>query len=216
MPLTGSQLTLHWGYKIGWAKVCHSNDWRMEKGRLAADAAKSDFSQWHEKVWAFAQLIARQEGRAVKVDDLRKGCYMLALGKDKSLTKFENKDLDRVLPVFRLMIDPDDLDAVQKHLAFQAHDAAKKERERCKRMGIPDEAPELPDDPGERLRLVNSIKARAPEAFILKISKERFHTIYWEEMEMADMRRLNWMINERRGRYYAPVKRQPDPENCPF
>src|SRR5258706_8715300 len=117
--LTEAQTSLHGNNRHGWGAVCEVNNWYLEKGRLAPQAALAERSQWHQRVWAFAGIVAQRSGRAVVVDDLRKGCYLFALGTLKSLTAFDNEDLDRTLNAFALLIDPDNLNAVKDRIAYE-------------------------------------------------------------------------------------------------
>jgi len=196
MPLSDAQQDLHWNARYGWGRVCQANDWYATKGRLLPEATKGDFSQWHKKVWAFAELLARQNNRAVTPDDLRKGTYMLALGVPKSLTKFENGDLDRVLIVFRLLIEPDDLRAVRDWMAYEAFDQAKAEIARCKAAGMPVTI-ELPDDPGERRRHLHNIE-RLPEAVKMHLVRHRFGGTLPEDMSLKELRQFSMIVKNRR------------------
>jgi hypothetical protein len=168
----------------------------MIEGRMHDEARRGDFSQWHKKVWAFAELIARQAGRAVLPDDLRKGTYMLAVGTPKSLTVFENADMDRVLIVFRLLVEPDDLRAVKDWLAYEAFDQAKAEIARCRSMGVPCDIA-LPDDPGERRRHLHTID-KLPEAVRRHLLRNRFAGRLAEDLTLRELRQFTMIVKNRR------------------
>lgn len=206
MPLNAQQIDLHWNRRVGWARVCQANDWYACKGRLDPEAVKGDYSQWHKKVWAFADLVARQHARAVTPDDLRKGVYFLALGEPKSLTKFENDDLDRVLILFRLLVEPDDLKALQDWMAYERFDQAKAEIARCKAQGIPCHA-ELPDNPGERRRHLYFI-SKSPEAVVMHFVRTRFYGKLPEDMSVAELRQFSMTLKNRRDYSNRPVARE--------
>lgn len=191
MPLTKPQIDLHWR---AYGAVVGTNHWRMQDSRLVPEANRGDGSQWHRKVWAFAEVIARQNARAVTPDDLRKGAYTFALGKLKSLTKFDNRDLDRVLALMRLLVNPDDLDAVMKHEAYQRG-----------------------EDPGMERRLDAGIAMKAPEAYIAAVSLGKFGTKDWRNLNTWQKRDLNMTLSSRRAKWNKPA-RKPEPQyaECPF
>lgn len=203
MPLTDAQKTLHWSYTHGWAAVCRANRWPTSAScnRFADDARREACSEWHRKVWEFAETIARQQYRAVTADDLRKGCYMLALGSPKSLTQFNNADLDRVLVVFRLMIEPDDLGAVRDWLAYEAFDHARKEIAAGRPCA-------LPDDPGERRRHMHTLH-NVPEAVLRHLLHDRFGGQNLEDLSLRDLREFTTTIKNRRNYADRPAVPQP-------
>ncbi|HWY76906.1 MAG TPA: hypothetical protein VN281_14890, partial [Verrucomicrobiae bacterium] len=149
MSLTQPQISLHWNNEHGWGRVCGVNNWRMEGGLLVPGAVGPDRSQWHERVWAYADMPSLL--RFPAADRLRKGCYLFALGTLKSLTQFDNEDLDRVLNAFALLINPEDLRAVHDRLAYEKFDTVSRRIAEAKRLGIECDE-KLPDHPGERRR----------------------------------------------------------------
>lgn len=213
--LSTAQINLHWNMKFGWGRVCHANDWYMAKGRMDMEATKADYSQWHRKVWAFAEMLARAAHRGVTPDDLRKGTYMLALGVPKSFTKFDNGDLDRVLIAFRLLIEPDDLKAVNDFCAYEAFDQAKAEMARCRQLGLPC-AVALPDDPGEIRRHMFFVK-QAPEAILRHFCRDRFGGKLPEDMTLEELRQLTRTLKNRKdyGRRTELNARSPQGVNEP-
>jgi len=208
MPLSEAQTDLHWSMRVGWGAVCQTNAWRIRDHRLFPEAHKADFSQWHAKVWAFAELIARQNHRAVTPDDLRKGTYMFALGTPKSLTKFDNGDLDRVLILFRLLVEPDDLKAVKDWIAYERFDQAKAEIARCKRQGVSCNVT-LPDDPGERRRHLFFV-SKYPDAVIRHFVVDRFQGVQPEDMPLRDLRQLTTTLKNRRDYSNREAKPRPN------
>ena len=221
MSLSQAQLDLHWSNHKGWGGVVLANKWARIDGRLCSEAASAERSQWHGRVWAFADLLARRKHTAVGVEELRKGAYMLILGETKSLTQFNNDDLDRVLIVFRLLVEPDDLLAVNDFLAYEAFDAAKREIGRCKALGVPCGVA-LPEDPGERRRHLYYIRSCKPE-YVRIILRDRFAGRMAEELSLAELRSLTTTLKNRpRAMVYNPAP-APKPkaeavpaENIPF
>jgi hypothetical protein len=199
MPLNAAQIKLHWAGNRshdGFWRVCAVNHWRMVGGRLDAEARRDGPGDWHSKVWACAEAIARANHTAVTPDDLRKGTYMLALGAAKSLTKFDNTDLDRVLVMFRLLVEPEDLRTVKDWLAYEVFDRARAEIDRCKRQGVTCNVT-LPDDPGERRRHLYFIY-QSPEAVVAHFVKTRFRGVEPEDMCLRDLRDFSKTLKTRR------------------
>lgn len=166
-----------------WGNVVAVNAWKMAKGRLHEEAKLPSASQWHAQVWSFATLVARQAAKAVGPDELRHGAYWLALGRDKTHMKFDNRDLDRVLTVFNLLIDPDNLTAVSDHLSYQRG-----------------------EDPGGRKRLVVGILNKAPAAYIAAVALDKFGTRDWESLNGQQLFRLNMTLSNRRANWKKPAK----------
>lgn len=97
-------------YWPAWAAVCRHLGWRSEAGRLVlGDAAK--LNQHALRVVKVAEAAAAAKHRAPVLDDLRHAVHEVAMGRDKSSTKFTNQDLGRFLHVVALMIQETDIDA---------------------------------------------------------------------------------------------------------
>ncbi len=157
-------------YFPAWRRACEANGWRMEKGRLMGagiqDGALGEAalpSEWVRKVVTFARQIAAMEHRGPTVNDLRHGAHVMALGRDKSSTVLTNSEVDRVATLFKLLADPDDLDAMMHW-----------------------------QDPGmsEKNRLEWAIQHAAPEAYVREIASRKFGTRMWEWLQMDQMRQL--------------------------
>lgn len=216
--LTKSQLELHWNscHGTGWGSVCHVNHWRMTDGRLSPQARGPQTSDWHKAVWAYAQMLAGQSGREVTPDHLRKGAYIYAFGKSKSLTAFDNDELDRTLNVFALLINPVNLEAVTERLAYENYDRAMRSRAERKRLGIESDE-RLPDHPGERKR--HLWFARSVNADYLRaILRDRFHGRRPEDLSLGQLRELTRTLKNRPHANRPTTRRHPafSAANAPF
>lgn len=188
-----------WKYWSTWGAVVRANEWRMAEGRLHPRARLAE-SEIHQRVAAFARIIAGRAGQIaepqITVNDLRHGAHWLALGRDKSHSKFTNQDLDRVLPVFRLLVNPTDL---QARMDFDSYQRG--------------------EDPGGRKRLLVGIESKAPEAYIAAVALDKFGTKDWRSLNGQQLFRLNMTLDNRRARWNKPVKdREPVAvsDNYPF
>jgi hypothetical protein len=202
--LSEFQTPLHWRL---WGEVCRKNHWHDVGGRVADEAQLTrNTSDYHRTVWAFAEMLARQGNRPVVADHLRKGAYCDMLARPKSLTQFDNADLDRVLVLFRLLIEPADLTAGKDYAAYKEYDRVKAEIARCRHLKVPC-ALTLPDDPGQRRRLLNAVK-QAPLALVnyfLRQETEYFLTMDYESLPLAKLHSLVRTLKNRRAEFHRPV-----------
>jgi hypothetical protein len=166
-----------------WNEVCRANCWKTESGKLKAEIDPENGSDWVKKVWRFARQLAATSCRGVTLDDLRHGAHIVALGHDKSSETMTNAELDKVMVVFRLLIDETDLDA---SMEFSNPEA------------------------GERRRQKYFIEHAAPEAYIDAVCKGKFAKVYqspfWEDLPLWALRDLSRTLANRRASWHAPTK----------
>ncbi len=185
--LTKLQLAKHWR---DWATVCRSNDWRTEDGRMVAGArAREGASLWHKLVWRLADQTAWAQARGVTVDDLRHATYVVATSKVpgwpkaaravSSLKDMGNREFNRVLTLWALLRDPDDINA-----------------------GMAWEHPEN----AERASLIASLRNRAPEATLRAVSGNAFETRFWEDLSLSQLLWLRRTIGGQQSRWAQPVE----------
>lgn len=182
--LTDAQKLLHWRQ---WNAVCHAHDWRMEKARLAPAArASQDRTIYHRFVWREAERLAAQAHRAVTADDLRHACYRVATtavpGWPKgarvaeSLSDLDNRAFSRVLVLWALLIDDEDLSAQIKW-----------------------DHPER----SEAEALDKTIPKLAPDAYVREIAARIYGTRSWENLDVGEKRNLRRILCDRRARHAA-------------
>lgn len=169
--MTIKQEKLYW--KLWW-RVCHVNDWRFFKGRIVPDAQR-DTSDHHVAVWQCAGALAGEAHRSVTADDLRHGCHVHAIGRDRPHKELNPRtECSRVFTLFKLLIEPTDLDA---------------------QMDWQDPARD------ERRVLIVGIKRMAPFAYIDTVCKSKFPEDYvspfWEDLELSQLRQLRVTLESR-------------------
>jgi hypothetical protein len=167
--MTPSQKNLY--FRV-WGRCAHARGWNTREGREADRAffaAAPEVAQLHEELWAVAVAAGMQAGRTVAADDLRHACHLVAIGQDKSSTKLANPELDRILALFRLLADPDDLEAM---IAWQN------------------------DQAGEVKRLVWALR-QAPDAYVRAIASDKFGTKQWETLGAEELRQLALTVRVR-------------------
>jgi hypothetical protein len=168
-------------YFPAWQSCAEANDWIMVGKRLLADLVEQRGhvdgkcpEPWREafvQVLDYAEQLARQEHRAVTADDLRRGCNLAATGGRRSSSgQLNNREMTRVTVLFRLLTEPENLQAITEWLH-----------------------PELAD----KRSLVELLLKRAPAATLIAISRNAFGTIYWEDLDGS---RLRWLLRELKDR----------------
>lgn len=186
-----------------WNRCAQNQNWTMAKGRLQSTHlqtwSQAEPAELYHRVWAAAENLARAAHRAVIPEDLRHACHVVALGHDKPSAALDNQEVDRVVTLFKILADPDDLDAI---LAW-SH-------------------PENSD----RKRYVASIRIRAPFPYIDKLCHDKFHhcytTPFWEDLPMPELKQLYLTIRARFPRRpvnpaASDVQQKPiNLANCPF
>ena len=164
-------------YFPAWHEAVAANQWHMEKKRLVTPAAR--FTDESKQVIQLAHERALQESRGPVVDDLRHACHLLALGTEKSSSDLTNKEVDGVVALFRVLKDPEDLDA---RLAWEGFLEGRK-------TGI---------YPGDEKRVEWFITKTAPDAYVRAIAADEFGTRQWENLSLAQKRKLAMTLANRK------------------
>lgn len=99
-------------YFPAWTQAFKAN-WTSDRGRIQ-DAVGYTPSEWRDRVVAAADVRAREHVRGITQDDLRHACHVVAFGRDRSSTDLRPLQMRRVLHLFRLLVDPQDLTAIMR------------------------------------------------------------------------------------------------------
>lgn len=160
-------------YFPAWRQAVLANEWRMEKKRLVI--AEDRLTEEGRKVVVFGRQRAAQENRGPTIEDLRHGAHILALGRDKSSEDLNNAEVDRVVTLFRLLADPEDLAARLKWDAYQRG-----------------------EDPGSVKRIEWFIEHAAPEEYVRAIAADKYGTRTWENLTLGQKRSLAMTLAARK------------------
>jgi hypothetical protein len=185
--LTPLQTAKHWRH---WSQVVAANDWTMEQGRLSAEAQRTaGESIFHKFVWRTAGQLALQAHRAVTAEDLRHACYLVATDRVPgwstsarpvaSMRDLGNREFSRVLVLWALLVNPDDLEA-----------------------GMAWEHPEN----SEREGLIASIQKAMPDATARAIAGNAFGTRNWENLDLGQLKWLRRAGGEKQRKWNRPVE----------
>ena len=121
--------------------------------------------QAHEspaRVQEIARERALQDGRRFAERDLRHACHIIAFGQDRETPTLSNAETDRIVAFFRLVRDPEDIDA---RLAYD----------------FPENA--------EVKRLLWRI-SQVPYAYAVKVCRDKFATDDWHTLPVEQLRQL--------------------------
>lgn len=174
-----------------WQDACDANQWHMARGRFTATRdpkfGHAETNRLYNQVWDAAETIARQQARALVADDLRHACHIVALGKDYSSHQLTVAQTNRVVRLFDILKDPDNIAAVNAYLH-----------------------PEL----DVRRDLVRWIRNLAPEAYILELAQmfSAFQYPFWEDLPEDNLRSLARLIRKRIADRHAPITQTAPPE----
>lgn len=125
------------------------------------------------------RLAAQSEDGRLSADCIRHACHVRALGKDKGSWSLSNKDLDRVVAVFRLLADELDL---KSRLAMDRTDAA-------------DSTGEVTAD---RTRMLYSVQhVDLPQDYVAEILRDKFGTPDARSLSDADLRQAVMTLKAR-------------------
>jgi hypothetical protein len=178
-----------------WQKVAQAHDWIMVQrrllGRREEKFGREESSRLYNAIWDAAEILAQNNHRSVTADDLRHACHLVAIFPQKAASKqklapisskdISNKQLDRVIALFRVLINPNDIAA---SIAWS--------------------------DPsvGEKQRLIYVIKNAAPLAYIDSICRDKFGLLYtspfYEDLELNELRQLAMTLRNRQVGTVAP------------
>ncbi|HEX3889441.1 MAG TPA: hypothetical protein VHX90_01205 [Verrucomicrobiae bacterium] len=165
-------------YFPNWNGCAVANGWMMTRGRLRADLAaqREEYAPWPDpakelylKVVTTAEQLALAAHRSVTADDLRRGCNYVATGKISS-GDLDNKQTNRVVTLFKLLADPDDLEAVMNWMHPERQ---------------------------ENASFDSFLLKRANEAAIISISSNAFGTKHWRDLPIEKKRWIAKTVKER-------------------
>jgi hypothetical protein len=129
------------------------------------------------KVYATAQQLALRH--IAPLDALRHACHIVALGKNKSSKDLDNDDTQRVVDLFRVLRDPD-------NLKFVAH--------------------WLDPNLSKKENLIAAVKHKAPVAYWSKIAGDKFGTSHLEDLTIYQLNQLCFTLNQRRASWGAKAQ----------
>jgi len=164
-----------------WNGCCRANQWRTEHGRLVQP--REPVNVMHREL--LAKVYAVRDQLALKVaaplDALRHACHIVALTKNKSSKELTNDEVTRVVDLFRVLAEPDNL----KYVAHWTD-------------------PEL----SKKKNLMVMAKAKAPWAYIVSIMTDKFHTEHLDELSVGQLQKLCFTLNQRKKQWNRPRRNE--------
>lgn len=157
-------------YLREWGKAWKAHWSGVRKGEPLARPDRKP-SAMRDRVLQAAGMLAMRDESPLTAETIRHACHVVALGKDCGSWALRNKELDRVLAVFRLLANDANLGA-QLRL----------------------DNPEI----GARERMMHSIRnVDMGPAYVASISRDKFGTENWQSLDATRMQQLLMTIKAR-------------------
>lgn len=167
--------------KRGWAPCAKANNWGTLKAlqEPVREHVNPLDQELLAKVRTFAEQIARKQFRGVKPDDFRHACHIVAIGQNKSSWDMTNDECERVVTLFRVLTNPDDIEAV---LDWEDPLRAKKRN------------------------LIAAVKHKAPVAYWGHIAENKYQTRILDNLTIGQLTQLCMTLNNRKDAWRRPVE----------
>jgi hypothetical protein len=178
-------------YFPAWNRAAAVHGWKASlKG---ADLRATRKATWggpevdkvYGKLWFIALGLADLEERDVCAADLRHACNLAATGKKRHSEDLNNKETNRVVALLELLVDPENLAAMN---AWLHPDAAARE--------------------GVRVQ----IRKLAPLAYIISVSRGKFSRDDWENLPDHELSQLLFTLKARARSSRTATRRPAAPE----
>ncbi|MBN8246223.1 MAG: hypothetical protein J0L84_02125 [Verrucomicrobia bacterium] len=130
-------------------------------------------NEFADQVMGIAEFRARKRQAVVNAEDLRHACHVLALGRDLSSYDLSNWQTDKVVALFELLVDKENISARMRW-----------------------DSPDL--DAARRLEW-SIARVGFPEAYIASISLGKFGTRAWKSLNAPQLRQLLVTLKNRAG-----------------
>ncbi|MBX3747301.1 MAG: hypothetical protein KF833_18485 [Verrucomicrobiae bacterium] len=156
-------------YLREWSKAFRAHWSGVRRGEVVVRPGRAPADPVRDDVVRVAQARRlRQGGGGLSADDLRRACHILAVGKDVSSWALTNKQLDRVVALFRRLAGLN-LGAVLVGVEADA-EAARRQQV----GGLPD---------ADRKRVLYSLeRVELPPQYVEELSRDKFGTGNWRSL----------------------------------
>lgn len=183
-------------YFPAWHAAAAAHGWKAGKGQLIGERLECwggpNMDDIYQRIWTIAEQRAGAACGPMP-DDFRHACHVVALGRDKSSYELDNKELDRVVALFRLLAEPDDLAATMTWLNPQEE---------------------------QRKRMLWWIRNRCVESYVVAVAREKFGTDNWQALSCEGVKELHMTLKHRQNAWkphgYPHLRPEPETANCPF
>jgi hypothetical protein len=173
-------------YFPAWAAAARVHGWKTEGGRIIGQRqecwASPELNAVYQRIWNLAEHWAANDARALTPDDFRHACHVAALGRDASSANLGNDQVDKVVALFKLLADPDDLRATMAWMS-------------------PDEA--------RRRRMLWWIRSNCVESYVVAVCREKFHTDEPAGLRFDQLSQLHMTLRNRRNALKTEPENQP-------
>ncbi len=168
-------------YFPAWAAAARAHGWDSPRSIQSAQRqecwATPELNQLYQAIWAQAESMAAARHSShpshpsqVLPDDFRHACHVVAIGRSKSANDLTNDECERVVALFNLLADPNDLRAL---MAWQS----------------PNEA--------RRARIIYWIERNCVESYVVAVARDKFGTDNWQALHYEHLRQLHMTLRNR-------------------
>lgn len=174
-------------YFPAWGKAAANHGWhkRGAAHRVAFFGSAPELNDLYQRIWNIAEERAGTHDShrflppAPATEDFRHACHIVALGVDKSSTQLTNAETDRILALFKLLADPDDLSAT---LAWNNPDEEK------------------------RKRMLWWINNNCVESYVVEVCRQKFQTDDLESLNFKQLGQLHMTLKNRSNAATQPAE----------
>lgn len=170
-----------WGAAFGahWAGV--------RSGEVVARSGRPDPHPLREQILAIARRMLVTRGGKLDADCLRHSCHVHALGRDVPSMKMTNKQIDKVVAVFRQMAGVNLAAMMQSDAAIR--ESHRLSEDRLRKRANPCAPTPMPD--ADRARLVWAIEhVDLSPAYVEEISRDVYGTADWRTLPTGMLHKL--------------------------
>jgi hypothetical protein len=168
-------------YFPAWRAAAQNHGWHKKDAAVRVNFFSSapEINALYQRIWDIAVERANQDWRNPNADEFRHACHIVAFGQDKSSSQITNTELDRILALFKLLADPDDLSAT---LAW--------------------------NNPNEerRKRMLWWITRNCVESYVVEVCRQKFRTDDYESLSFDDLRKLHMTLKNRSNATREPAE----------
>jgi hypothetical protein len=171
-------------YFPAWGKAAANHGWNRRGVGQRVDffGNSPELNALYQRIWQVAEDRARAEGAIGPCGaHFRHACHVVALGADKSSTQLTNAELDRILALFKLLADPDDLSAT---LAWNNPQEEK------------------------RKRMLWWIQNNCVESYVVEVCRQKFQTDDLESLNFKQLGQLHMTLKNRENAHLKNAERE--------
>jgi hypothetical protein len=157
-------------YFPAWSQAAQNHGWnRRGLSTRVPFFGNPQLNELYQRIWQIA-LERAQGTKGPSAEHFRHACHLVAFGEDKSSNQLNNQEVDRIVALFRMLANPDDLAAT---LAWSNPQEEK------------------------RKRMLWWIENNCTESYVIQVSREKFQTANWQALTFDQLTQLHMTLKNR-------------------